>query len=364
MHANDLVISTFGRGLWILDDLTPIRGINPAIAAADVYLFAPANGMRVRWDNYQDTPYPIETPAGQNPPDGAIVDYFLNKTPTDELMLVIYDEKGTAIADYSSEAKPAEFLPANAPDYWFALPTVLTKAAGLNRFVWDLRYPAPLTLPYGYDGKLLEYTEYTLADHAVPGLTPRRQPRGALVVPGKYTVELRSAGRTLRQPLTIELDPRVRTSQSDLIEQRDLALQISRGMKSSHDSYQQVAALRKELAERQKAMNGDDTKQVKEAVAALEKKLDPIDKGSDLAPGFGPVNRDLARLLFSVESADIRPVEAVRSAVQQNCDALGHDLARWNQLREQDIPSLNAMLADSKTTALPLVAAGMGGCGQ
>ncbi len=131
----------------------------------------------------------------------------------------------------------------------------LTKAAGVNRFVWDLRYPPPLTLPYGYYGDLLEYTEYTLADHAVPGLTPRQQPRGPLVVPGKYTVELRYAGQTLRQPLTIELDPRVQASQSDLTEQRDLALKISRGMKSSYDAYQHVAALRKELAERQKAMN-------------------------------------------------------------------------------------------------------------
>ncbi|MGO9516789.1 MAG: hypothetical protein ACLPND_07080 [Candidatus Korobacteraceae bacterium] len=275
VHENDLAISTFGRSLWILDDLTPIRDINPAITAADVYLFAPANGMRVRWDNYQDTPYPIETPAGQNPPDGAIIDYFLKKTPANELTLVIYDERGTAIAESSSQAKPADFLPANVPNYWFAPPAVLTKAAGVNRFVWDLRYPPPMTLPYGYDGKLLEYTEYTLADHAVPGLAPRQQPRGPLVVPGKYTVELRSAGRTLRQPLTIKLDPRVTASQSDLAEQRDLALQISRGMKSSYNSYQQVAALRKELADRQ-AMNGDGLKTMKEAAEALEKKIDRI----------------------------------------------------------------------------------------
>ena len=77
VHANDLVISTFGRALWILDDVTPLREISPQITASDAYLFRPATGMRVRWDNYQDTPYPVETPAGQNPPDGAIVDYFL-----------------------------------------------------------------------------------------------------------------------------------------------------------------------------------------------------------------------------------------------------------------------------------------------
>jgi photosystem II stability/assembly factor-like uncharacterized protein len=364
VHENDLAISTFGRSLWILDNVTPIRDINPEIASADAYLFPPTNGMLVRWDNYQDTPYPTETPAGQNPPDGAIVDYFLKKAPASDLTLVIYDERETVIAEVSSQAKPADFLPANVPNYWFARPAVLTKAAGVNRFVWDLRYPPPMTLPYGYDGKLLEFTEYTLADHAIPGLTPRQQPRGPLVVPGKYTVELRSAGRTLRQPLTIKLDPRVTASQSDLIEQRNLALRISRGMKSSYNSYQQVAALRKELAERQKAMNGDGLKTTKEAAEALEKKIDRIEKGSNIAPGFGPVNRDLARLIFSVESADIRPVEVVRSAVQQNCDALDKDLVQWKQLNEQDIPSFNAMLVESKATALPVVAAGISGCGQ
>ena len=364
VHANDLVISTFGRALWILDDLTPIRDINPQITAADAYLFAPANGMRVRWDNYQDTPYPIETPAGQNPPDGAIVDYFLKNAAGSELTLTIYDEHGTAISKFSSEPKPTDFLPANAPSYWFAAPDTLTKKAGVNRFVWDLRYPPPLTLPYGYYGNLLEYTEYTLADHAVPGLTPRQQPRGPLVVPGKYTVELRYGDHTLRQPLTIELDPRVQASRLDLSEQRDLALQVSRGMKASYDAYQQVAALRKELVERQKATNGPGQKRMKDAATSLEKKIDALEKGSNTAPGFGPVNRDLARLISSVESADMRPAETVRSAVQQNCDALDKDLMQWKQLNEQDIPSFNTMRADRKATALPLIDASSGGCRQ
>ena len=82
VHGNDLVISTFGRALWILDDVTPLREISPQIAASDAHLFRPATAMRVRWDNYQDTPYPVETPAGQNPPDGAILDYFLKAAPT------------------------------------------------------------------------------------------------------------------------------------------------------------------------------------------------------------------------------------------------------------------------------------------
>ena len=110
-----LVISTFGRSLWILDDITPLREINPQITAADAHLFIPAPAMRVRWENYQDTPYPIETPAGQNPPDGAILDYYLKTPPAGDMTLTIYDGKGGEVAQFSSEAKPAAYLPANAP---------------------------------------------------------------------------------------------------------------------------------------------------------------------------------------------------------------------------------------------------------
>ena len=97
-------------------------------------------------------------------------------------------------------------------------------------------------------------------------------------------------------------------------------------MKASYDAYMQVAALRKALAERQKALNGDELKKTKDAAASLDKKIDAIQKGTRTAPGFGPVNRDLTRLIFSVESADIRPADAVRSAAQQSCDALDKDL--------------------------------------
>lgn len=358
VHENDLAISTFGRSLWILDNISAVRELKPEVTAADAYLFSPARAMRVRWDNYQDTPYPIETPAGQNPPDGAIIDYFLKTPAASPLTLTIYDEKGVEVASSSSNAKPVQYPPANVPSYWFGPASALTTAKGINRFVWDLRYPEPASLPYSYYGELLEYTEYTLADHAVPGLTPREQPRGPLVAPGKYTVELRYGGRTLRQNLVVELDPRVPASQDDLVDQRNLALQISRGMKSSYDSYQLVAALGKALAERQQALNGAD-KTIKEAAEQLAKKIAALKKGPQAAPGFGPVNRDLGRLLFSVENADMRPTQTVRAAVQQSCDALDKDLLQWKQL---NVGQFNEVLAKNKVAGLPAVAGSMKGC--
>jgi photosystem II stability/assembly factor-like uncharacterized protein len=353
VHGDDLVISTFGRSLWILDNVTPLREINPQIAAANAHLFTPATALRVRWENYQDTPFPVETPAGQNPPDGAVLDYSLKTPPAGEVTLTIYDEKGTEVSSFSSQAKAPRHLPANAPEYWFASEAALPKAAGVNRFVWNLRYPAPASLPYGYDGRLLEYAEYTLADHAVPGQTPRQQPRGPLVAPGKYTVELRAGGDTLRQPLVVELDPRVTATHSDLVAQLELAHRISRGMKASSDAYYQIADLRKALSEREDLLKKSQSKKAAEAVTAFEKKIDAIDKGSKTAPGVGPVNRDLSRLIYSAESADVRPAATVQAAVEENCQALDKALVLWQQLNQQDLAALNAVFTANQLAPLP-----------
>ena len=359
VHGDDVAISTFGRGLWILDDITPLREMNSDAAASDIFLFAPETGMRVRWDNYQDTPYPRETPAGENPPDGAIIDYWLKTPANGEITLKVYDEKGTEVATYSSENKPAEYLPPNVPNYWFAPEPALRRAAGLNRFVWDLRYPAPAALPYSYYGELLQYSEYTLADHSIPGMTPRQQPRGPLVAPGKYTLELHYGGKTLRQPLVVTMDPRVHASQEDLLAQRDLALEIVRGMKSSFDSYHQMAVLQKAIAERIRTLHDDAAKK---SAQELQKQLDAVETGSKPAPGVGPVNRDLARLLFSVENADMRPAETVRAAVEQTCQRLDKNLTRWRELNQQQIPALNQAFAQAKLPVLQTVPAAAGGC--
>ena len=378
VHGNDLAISTFGRGLWILDDVSALRQMHGGGTHAGSFvspkpgtkidwvmvdgLFPPSNAIRVRWDNYEDTPFPPETPAGKNPPDGAIIDYYLKDAATSELTLTIYDDNVRPIAEFSSVPKPVDIPPANAPEYWFAPPAALTTAAGLNRFVWNLRYPAPRTLPYGYFGSLLGYTEYTLADHAVPGETPRLQPQGPLVVPGKYMVVLRYRGASYGGTLTVEPDPRIHASQSDLVEQRDVALQASRGMKASFDAYHQIAEFKEALADRQKGLSADEVKKLKESADALDKKIDAAENGTHTAPGFGPINRELARLIFSVESADMRPADTVRAAIQQSCDALDKALVLWSQLNVQDAPAFNATLAAQKAQALPVTTVSMSGC--
>ena len=133
-------------------------------------------------------------------------------------------------------------------------------------------------------------------------------------------------------------------------------------MKSSFDAFHQIDDLRKALDDRQKAMSGADAEKAKPVADALGKKLDAVEKGTRSAPGIGPVNRDLARLIFSVESADMRPADTVKEAVQQNCNALDEDLAQWQQVNQQDVSTFNSFLAAAKLAPLPVASVSMAGC--
>ncbi len=358
IQGNDLVASTFGRALWIFDDLSPLRQMSERIAGSTASLLLPETALRMRWDNNPDTPLPPETPAGQNPPDGAILNYYLKSVEAGEITVTVYDEQGKAVRRFSSKPQPEDLPLPNVPGYWFAPPEALPKQAGMNRFVWNLRYPSPQALPYSYYGQMLQYTEYTLADDAIPGDTPRRQPLGPFVLPGNYTVELNVDGQTYRQPLSVKLDPRVPASPSDLGEQLNLEKQITAGMSASYDTFHQVADLRAALSERQKNLaTTAKAKDAVEAAKALDKKLEQLESGTRAAPGLGPVNRDLTRYATAVESADARPPETAHAAVDESCKALDDNLAQWRQLNSRDLPSLNSMLEHRQIAPLPVIPA-------
>lgn len=275
-----------------------------------------------RWDNWQETPLEREMPAGENPPDGALVSYYL-KSPARSLALEIRDPRGRVLRRFTNSPPAPGGLPANVPEYWFAPPATLRAEPGLNRFVWDLRLPAPPALPFGFRGGRLDYVEYTLPDHAVPGETPRHQPQGPLVTPGEYEIVLTVDGEAYRQPLTVTLDPRIRVAPADLAAQLDLAGEISELMRVSYDSYEAVTPLRAALAERAKRTSGEArARDAAEAAAALDKELESVADGAGDAPGFGFVNRDLSRYMTMVESGDARPAETAHVLVRQSCESL------------------------------------------
>jgi hypothetical protein len=156
----------------------------------------------------------------------------------------------------------------------------------------------------------------------------------------------------------------VRTSQTDLVAQRDLAIKISQGMDSSYDAYQQVVRLRKQLAEGLKRLDGTELKKTKDGAVSLDKKLETVENGTKAAPGLGPTNRDLTRLLFSVERADAVPAETLRSAVQQSCEALSRSLASWHDINDGDLQQLNSMLNVNHQSPLPVAVVEMSACGK
>ncbi|MEP6818303.1 MAG: hypothetical protein ABJA18_02145 [bacterium] len=356
VHGNDLVAATYGRGLWVLDNLSPLRKFDNKPAEAKVYLFPPEAATRVRWDTWPDTPLPADTAAGQNPADGAVIDYYLQSDTTEEVTLEIHDEHGRTVRRYSSTPAAAEKLPANAPEYWFAPPPVLSRKDGLHRFIWNLRWDDPATLPFGFYGRLLDYIEYTLPDHAVAGQTPRRQPPGPYVVPGRYEVVLSVGSQTYREPLLVRLDPRVHSSQADLQSQLDLELQVTDGMAASHRSYNDIASLLLAVSERQKKLAGkSDVKEVTDAINALTKELTELQDGTNDSPGFGNVNRDLARYLTMIEGGDIRPAQSARQNTLTACEALGKNITRWSKMAAETLPALNKLLERHGLAPLPMV---------
>lgn len=357
VHGDDLVVATYGRGLWILDDLSPLRQLSENVARSKVFLFKPEVAVRVRWDNWQETPLSAETPAGENPPDGAIIYYYLASSPSKEITLEIKDERGQTVQRYSSEAKPADNRLANVPAFWFAPPDVLPTKPGLNRFVWNLRFPPPPTLSYNFRGQHIDYIEYTLPDNTVPGLTPRNQPPGPLAVPGNYELLLTVDGKTYAQPLVVRPDPRLRVEQADLVAQLDLARRMSDWMTKSFNAYDEIGSLQAALAERQKSLAiNSEAKDALAALTALGKELSEIKEGMGGAAGVGTVNRDLARFIVMIESGDIRPAQSVQMSAAQECESLRNALLRWKRINEESLPTLNKLLRQYKQAPLPIVA--------
>ena len=213
IHEDDLVAGTHGRSFWILDDISPLRQASAAIAAADAHLFKPQAAMRIRWNKNTDTPVPPEEPAGQNPPDGAIVYYYL-KNAAESVVIDVLDTAGKLVRHYSSADQPP---PAGNdftyPAYWFRPPQVPSAAAGMHRFVWDLRYTPPEALHHEYP--------MTAIYHDTP-----REPRGPIALPGEYAVKLTVDGKSFTQPLTVRMDPRVKTPPAGLKRQFDLAMTV------------------------------------------------------------------------------------------------------------------------------------------
>jgi photosystem II stability/assembly factor-like uncharacterized protein len=210
---DDIAVGTHGRGFWILDDISALRQWSEAAANADAMLFKPATATRVRYSMYPDTPVPPDEPYAENPPDGAVIDYYLNHDVSSPVTLEILTPAGRVIRKYSSmdAAEPVKDM-GNWPAYWFRPAQVLSTKAGLQRYTWDLHF----TPPGG---------ECSLPISATPHNT-KCEPEGIWVAPGQYTARLTVDGKSYTQSFTVRMDPRVKTSAAALQQQYTLSLAL------------------------------------------------------------------------------------------------------------------------------------------
>jgi len=365
VHHDDVVVGTHGRSFWILDNITPLRQMSAKVAGAPAHLFAPQLTYRIRRNNNPDTPLPPEEPAGQNPPDGAIIDYWLNGDSSLPIVIAIRDGSGKIIRKFSSADKPEAVNEKdfNVPMYWVRPSQTVSAAKGMHRFVWDLTYPAPDVLS----------RDFPIS--AIYRNTPL-YPQGATVLPGKYTVELEaiteagglgSAGAR-SQPLEVRMDPRVKTSPEDLRRHFELDRKIAEALHQDYEALQQVRSLRSQikwlLRDQHSTSMASSTglNQAAKIAAELEAKAALLE-GAEA--GFGerylstPEGRSLARLnsgfsalVGALDTADAAPTTQQVAMFGELDKALKEQLSAWGQLRSKDIPALNEQL---KKAGLPLI---------
>ena len=289
VKGDDLAVATHGRGFWILDDIQPLREVTDAVVAEGIHLFTPQPALRIRWNTNSDTPMPPDEPRGEDPPDGAIVDYFLKARS--DVTVEILDGGGKLVRRFASGDRtepPSD--DGNVPRWWIRPARTPSPEAGLHRFVWDLHWPAPAVLEGGYP----------IA--AVPHDTPK-EPRGPWAMPGQYTVRLTAAGRSLTRALTVRMDPRVKTPEAGLRQQFALSQRLAEALDRNTRLVEQVRRLRKNRP--------DDA-----ALAALEGSAEerkPL--AEEPQPALVPWNARLGAAYSLLQSTDVSPTpQAVRAA--------------------------------------------------
>jgi len=344
--CSDLVAGTHGRGFWILDDVTPLRQAAEATAASGAYLFKPATGIRVRFGTNDPTPWPPELPAGENPPAGAIVDYYL-PSAAGEVKLEFLNAQGKVVRTYASTDPVRKPDPATdpagynklcqdtpgAPDcglplYWPAPPQVLKTAAGMHRFTWDMHYGPIAGAAGGGRGG---------GDGSVGAVPHRSYPvvNSPWVAPGVYTVRLTANGKSVTQPITIRMDPRVKLT-PEVQQIFTLTARFENSAQNALSAWKEARALIERLKTRPQSASN----------AALIGKLEQIAPTETPAPTGGPradappaattlsnIAGQLIGSVMSMQGAEMPPTAAELAACAKQESAYAALMAKWSALK-------------------------------
>jgi photosystem II stability/assembly factor-like uncharacterized protein len=365
-HCADLIAGTHGRGYWILDDVTPLRQaaeLRNAEASRTPYLFKPVTALRVRFGTNDPTPWPPELPAGENPPPGGIIDYYLPSDARGPVWLEIVDSSNRVIRTYRSTDPAITPDPAlhpeaynevcqrtpSAPDcalplYWPAPQMIISPKAGVHRFSWDLRYD-PVGGPVEQSG-----------EEATGAVPHRTYPvvNAPWAPPGNYTARLTVDGRAYTQPIVLKLDPRVKTPAAALTRLASLSHDLYEAAKQSHADYLRARALAATLGTAQDA-----------DAATFRAQLDSVAPAPTRGGrGFGrrgaaagaslsleAASNALTAAVMAMQDADVAPTASQVATAERARAQANAATARWNQLRTSGFSALNAK---RKAAGLPV----------
>jgi photosystem II stability/assembly factor-like uncharacterized protein len=327
---DDLVVGTHGRGIWILDDITPLRQIAELsdLANRDAYLFKPQTAWRVRWNMNTDTPLPPDEPTAPNPPEGAIIDYYLKSPASGPVTIEILAADSKLVRRYSSADQVFTPDPSTItiPPYWFRPLHALTTSAGMHRYTWDLHYQPidQLEGPARLGGPNLPISAVARNTVSAP-TTP-------WVNPGQFTVKLTVNGKSYTQPITVKADPRVKTPALAMQEVYMLSKAMYYGAVDTDKAARQAQTLKDQAAALKSQASGDTA----QALTAADSKV-PVDALKAASTG-------LAAVMNSLQGADVKATAVQLRAVSTARTAASAALAKWTAFQTTDLAALNAKL--------------------
>ena len=346
LKDNDLVVATYGRGFWVLDDYSMLRELSPAVANEPAHLFKSGDAVRNRRNVGADTPFPPEFTHAENPADGVMIDYWLARAPTSDITLDVLDAAGTVVRHLTSKPTPpvTEAARPPHPNFWVAPPFVLPREVGENRTHWDLRYDAPPALSHSFE------------INANPGATPA-SPEGPVALPGTYALKLTVDGRTYTQTATVRADPRSPATPAALRTQHDLQMRLLDAIALSYEARERAGLLRTSL---RGVPTGGDLADVAPRAALLLAQLDTVygldggtrGRGGVAVPSFSGINGTFVAQLNAQDLGDMAPTSAALAAFTKACGDLKSALTSFERLRTKELATFNTTLTGHGKSAI------------
>jgi photosystem II stability/assembly factor-like uncharacterized protein len=336
---DDIVVATHGRSFWVLDDITPLRQVTPQAAQMDSLLYQPQTALRLHYPTEIDK----RQPAGDNPPPGAIIDYYLKDAAKDEITLEILDAQGKVVRHLSNKEKKKNDQPPEWPDQ-VESPRIIPANDGMNRFAWDLHYDDPIETPGAF-----YYGE---------------GPRGPLAMPGEYQVKLTVAGKSQTAPLHLVIDPRIKDAEAMMAKQFELSSRVADRIGELHQAINEIRNVKTQIQGLHKRF-GDDERLKAALVAAdeLSKKMGAVEeqliqvnmKGSEGNLAFpNMLNESFYSFSRLIEYADYGPTQPQQEVFKQLDTRLDEQLKKWTQLKTEEVPKIAALIRQVELPAISI----------